>query len=127
MWNDGNSEWEYDSLNTLYNFINNGVVLRNGVPSYENLNIWRHNIDESTSGSLPFGDGTITANLPDELDSDDNFNKVTIAQGCGMKWHKDESEGEPKYDENIGLEEINFNLVIVDFDDGDFNGTNFVT
>lgn len=127
MWNNGNNTWEYDNANTLYNFINNGVVLRNGEPSIENLNIWRHNIDESTAGGILFGDGTITSNLLEFLDSDDNYNRVSIAQGCGMKWNQDESEGEPKYDNNIGSDDINFNFQVIDFEGDDFNGTNFVT
>lgn len=124
----------YDSLNvrwdsvvtpsnkTFLNVINNGVILKNGVPNLQTHNIWRHNADESTSGEA-FGDGTLTYNLPVFPDSSDNAVQVSIAQGCAMKWIPDEAEGEPKY---IGSDvEIDFISTTVDYESDDFDGTNF--
>jgi hypothetical protein len=125
MYNTSTKVWE----NALdFNFVNNNIISKSGFPTFSDLNIWRHNTDEGTNSSaILFGDGTITTDLPEFLDGDDNLNQVSIAQGCGMKWHSDESEGEPKFDENIGTEEINYFLDILDFDSGGFDGTNFIT
>jgi hypothetical protein len=128
MYDTGNSTWLNVNLNANgFQFINNNVIQRYGTPNYTDSNIWRHNTDDSTSGTTQlFGDGTITKQLPELLDSDDNKNKVSIAQGSGIKWHSDESEGEPKFDETIGANTINFVVNIQDFDPLGFSGTNFV-
>ena len=72
MYDTNNKVWD-NALDFL--FINNNVVLKGGFPTFSEFNIWRHNTDESTSGSaLLFGDGTITTDLPEFLDSNDNLN-----------------------------------------------------
>ncbi len=121
MWSSTTNEWVWTST-TQYNFINNGILQKQGVPNFIENNSWRHNIDESTVG-LSYGDGTLTNLITENLDSDDNLTRVSIAQGSGIKWISDESEGEPKYKSDDT--ELNFELIIIDFDDNDFYGDDY--
>ncbi len=75
--------------------------------------IWRHNYDERTVSGTLFGDGTIVngSNGLRMMDVDNNTSniQVSIAQGNGMKWIKDEFAGEPKY---LGNElELNYQII----------------
>lgn len=114
--------------------ISDGNIINNNSPI--NLNIWRHNIDESPNNTSHFGDGVIVNGTNGLMFMDDSFNRrnriqVSIAQGDGMVWINDEANGEPRYHDGIGDSELNsiiydFQNPIYDPNQG-FDNTDFFT
>lgn len=112
-----NTSW----IDSNFSFVNNTIINTGGTPSIETSNMWRHNM--TNIANPDFGDGTDLSTFDSVIDSDNNSIKVSIAQGCGMKWHENESEGEPKFNNE---DEKDYNYQIIDFDLDDFDSDDFV-
>lgn len=99
VYNTITTDWEFAVTPTDQSYLD--IVNNTYLSIVTTYNLWRFNTEEYNMTDN-FGDGTDTSLLPEYIDINDKPIKPSIAQGCGMKYHKNEASGEPKYDGTIG-------------------------